>query len=331
MNVSGSDLSIIMTGAINPHTIENIRRIQRIYPKAEFLVSSFDKCPTSFSDLKIRFVQCNDPGSSFTRLNGEVDNLGRQIVQITEALAKTKGKVILRLRTDMTLNSEIPLEMLKGGKILIPTIFTRDPARYPLLFHPSDLLAMGARRDIQKLYKASSGEVTGGFQLNYTKRRWIPLGKNAVTLFPEQRLCLNYFNSLEVKGEITLPFATYFNFKLFRMSEKLMKKYFSLIPESCVVYPSKFREIRPGIKTTYRTSDWEESDAVYASTIRMVKAFLRYHVGTNLNWQDLKSKVSYLVNPRPEIFSPMIRNQELAWISTTMKQPVISNGVGPNE
>ena len=296
INPSGKNLSIIMTGVIGTHTVENIRQIKRIYPLAELVVSSFDKRPPSFSSFSLEFIQSRESSSLFRQHSGHEDNLGRQILQITTALAKTSGEVVLRLRTDTTLISEIPVDLLKEGKILIPSVFTRNPAKYPLLFHPSDVFAMGARRDIENFYKASLAEIQPQFPTCVTQRRWIPLGKNAVTLFPEQRLCLNYFNSLERESQITLPFASCFSFKLFRMSEKLMKKYFDVIPEGIVVYPNHFRFIRPGINTTYKYADWNKSDTLYRRGIRIVNACLMYYIGTNLNWRDLRSKVSYFID-----------------------------------
>jgi hypothetical protein len=298
----GKNLSIIITGKFGENSFDNIQKVIKCYSMAEIVVVSFAAPPVKFRTLKVKFAKINDPGPSFVRLSGHVDNFGRQIAQISRGLSLTKRRVVLRLRTDMTLNEPLPIHFLAEEKINIPTIFTRNPTKYPLLFHPSDLCALGLRETIQNFYWSSLVEIDSNTQKDISPKKWMPLGNNSVFLFPEQRLFLNYLKSLEPEIKVDLPYATYFDFEAYRLSENLMFKHFNLIPDGWIVFPKKFLGIRPGVSSNYTLKEWAALAKPQGQLYRYIRGAIQFYLITNLRFSDIKSKVNYFLRRDKNIY-----------------------------
>jgi hypothetical protein len=299
------DLSICFTGSIGQDFIANYHRVRKLYPAAEIILVTFDKIPNEILELNIASYTIPDTGPTYTRQSGRDDNLGRQVSQILKAISEASGKWVLRLRTDMSLVKKIDSSLFDPNLIYIPTLFSRNPAIFPLLFHPSDLSYYGLKNKVYEYIQASASEIGFRSPSNLTNKRFINLGSHALIPFPEQRLFLNYLNKKNPDWNLSLPYATYFDIPLLKLAEKSLADTFALIPEGIFIYPNRFRRVYPGLSTIFSLKTWPNSHSAGnkpMGILFLIKANFHARLLSNFRILNLRSKLRYLIFSNQRIF-----------------------------
>ena len=147
---------VINTEAIT--TIQVVDSIRFFYPSAEIILSTWENENTTGIGYD-KIVINKDPGC-FQRNDGLLINVNRQIVSTYEGLKVAENNFVVKLRTDTKIISNGIFEVLSKLKeaklfdnyVAVSELFTRDPFKINLLFHPSDLIYIGYQNDLLKLF-----------------------------------------------------------------------------------------------------------------------------------------------------------------------------------
>ena len=183
-------------------TIEVVDSIKKYYPNAEVVLSTWENENVLGINYD-RVILSKDPGC-FSTSDGLVVNLNRQIVSTIEGLKVAKNNIVVKMRTDTVitsgnLNGFIEKINLKAkhfkNYILVSELFTRDPLKIDILFHPSDLFLVGKKSDLINL-----------FSIKLSSKNDLLDDNGKFKVFPEQYIWLqyllqyckvNYFNRLK--------------------------------------------------------------------------------------------------------------------------------------
>ena len=235
-------------------------------PHAEIIISTWADEDLSGIDVDL-VVTPTDPGV-LVDFNGNRHNTNRQIVSTLTGIQASSRKYTLKLRSDLVLSgSQIavlgdydatvpPADRLLNQPITLTTLFIRNPAKVPLLFHLSDLVQFGAREDMLRFWDQTLKLQHEVFNTEpYRNPIGNYVGYSAMRSTPEQCLMLGlmskkgYDIQLKTPGEIS-P-------ELVRLSEKLLAENFTVLDwESCEVdFPERFRKTGYSLKTIYKASE----------------------------------------------------------------------------
>lgn len=174
MSLSFKDVSIVIQGPILDKKSFNddvIKRYRSISKDLEIIVSTW--YGTNYESNEIdKYIESSDPGALVT-----VDKIGltlptsRLIVSSLNGLKAAERKWVLKVRSDMyftSLNwlSKLDSEAIESTepygifrqKVIISTLFTPNPIRQNVLFHPSDWLFFGLRSDLLDYFSCSLPE-----------------------------------------------------------------------------------------------------------------------------------------------------------------------------
>lgn len=159
------NISFIVQGPIinteEVTTSQVVDSIRHFYPNSEIILSTWENENTTGIGYD-KIVINKDPGC-FQRNDGLLINVNRQIVSTHEGLKVAENNLVVKLRTDTKIINNGILEVLNKLKkakffenyIVISELFTRDPIKIGLLFHPSDLIYIGYKNDLLKLFSIS--------------------------------------------------------------------------------------------------------------------------------------------------------------------------------
>ena len=180
--VTCNNISVIVQGPIHHQeslTKRVLESVRTHLPNAELILSTWKGSDVSGLDCDVLLLN-DDPGA----INGN-NNVNRQIVSTRNGLQKASRHYAVKLRTDTLLTGTGFLEVFDRyperrddfkvfqHKIVIPTLYTRNPLRFSTytgmshLFHPSDIFQFGSTADLKLLWN-------------------IPLAIFENRLFPEQ-------------------------------------------------------------------------------------------------------------------------------------------------
>lgn len=160
MSVSAADISFVIQGPFREEVPAAIASVRRYFPAAEVIFSTWIGSDVPALDIDF-LVESRDPGQVRWQYN---ENLNRQIVSTRAGLAAATRRFAVKMRTDCRLEgdgfarldlSAVPRNpgySLFRERIVCPARFTRNPARWPLLFHPSDMFHFGRREDLLDLW-----------------------------------------------------------------------------------------------------------------------------------------------------------------------------------
>ena len=239
-----------------------VASVRKHLPHAEIIISTW--ADEDLSDIDAdHIVTSADPGVLLD-FNGNRHNTNRQIVSTVAGIQASSRDYVLKLRSDHVLTGSriavmgaydpsVPFgKRLLKQPITVSTLFIRNPAKVPLLFHLSDLVQFGARSDMlgfwdQRLRlqhevfaKAPYKNPIGNF-----------VGYSAMRMTPEQCLMLGFMAkrgydiSLKTPGEIS-P-------ELVALSDTLLAQNFTVLDwETCEIdFPERFRKTGYSLKTVY--------------------------------------------------------------------------------
>ena len=174
MNFISYDFSVIIQGPIlgkkedaieNQLTVRCINSIKKYLPDAEIIIATWnDEVVDHLSFDKIVF--CKDPGGityNDFELKGVLNNNNRQITTTSAGLNVASRKYSIKMRGDFYFENDSFKNLInkytKKGKynffserVIVPTYFSRNPEKIPLLFHISDLFQIGLTKDLKSLW-----------------------------------------------------------------------------------------------------------------------------------------------------------------------------------
>ncbi|MBS7556931.1 MULTISPECIES: WavE lipopolysaccharide synthesis family protein [Pseudomonas] len=243
-----------------------ISAVRTHLPGAEIVVSSWADEDFTGIDADV-VVTSADPGVLLD-FNGNRHNTNRQLVSTLTGIRAASRSHILKLRSDHILTGSniavigaydlsIPLtERLLSQPVTVTTLFIRNPAKIPLLFHVSDLVQFGTREDMLGFWDQ---------EVRLQEEVFVPspyknpignfVGYSAMRMTPEQCLMLGFMRkkgydiSLQKPGDIS-P-------ELVELSERLLFENFTVLDweTSQVDFPERFRRTGYSLKTIYKASD----------------------------------------------------------------------------
>jgi hypothetical protein len=172
--VNSTDFSVVVQGPIHSSpgrlgerdvTIHCLASIRTFLPGAEVILSTWKNAPSDGLDCD-RLVLSDDPGAeiySGALLPPLFNNINRQIISTRAGLAIARRPYAIKFRGDLALESAALLDhgeylrqSLSGTlfrhRVLITPYQTRDPRHTPILFNFSDIVQIGLREDLQKIW-----------------------------------------------------------------------------------------------------------------------------------------------------------------------------------
>jgi len=163
--ISSNLISIVIQGPLyRGHEPERginacIASVRRHLPEAEIITSTWIREDVNGLDTD-QLVTSADPGF-FMDYSGNMINTNRQLVSTLAGIKASTRPYVMKLRADLKLttpalasigafqkNSPAGRQRFFKEPITLTTLFIRDPARFPMLYHISDLVQFGRREDM---------------------------------------------------------------------------------------------------------------------------------------------------------------------------------------
>lgn len=213
--------SVLSNGKIDVKIIFYIKRLRRNFPLNKILVSCWSADDiTQNALLKLAryydfdIIFSNDPGTISANFKGVKYNcnLNRLIVSTKNGLKYLSGDYVIKLRTDSYFYNDKLITYLSDyfnnispslkrneeykvfeDRVLNCNLFARNPRSYlPYLFHPGDILLIGLRNDLIKLFdiELADSDIFESFTQSYFF--------TMMKLVPEQYIWVNCIK--KVKG-----------------------------------------------------------------------------------------------------------------------------------
>jgi hypothetical protein len=164
--IDTKDVSVVVQGVVDSvFTSKVLKSIRKHFPKAEILLSTWEGTDVSGLDYDAVIVN-KDPGAS-DMSPWEKNNVKRQIVSSYNGIKKTKGKYVLKIRSDIELRSVNFLKYFDkfdsydkewhflNGRIIVPSMVSRDPRIWESPMCPSDWCSFGFKDDMLTLWDSS--------------------------------------------------------------------------------------------------------------------------------------------------------------------------------
>ena len=160
MDINIFDISFVIQGPILSETNENLNIIRKNFPNSTIILSTWETDFYNKIDLSNynEVVLNKDPGFK----PFPIGNLNRQIISTINGIARVKTKYVVKLRTDTIIYNSSFLNYYKNNiskynvfenSILILSIYAKDPSKWQVLFHISDMFFFGLTNDLRNLFK----------------------------------------------------------------------------------------------------------------------------------------------------------------------------------
>ncbi len=272
--VMSADISVVVQGPLyrtdggRPNIDVCLDAVKRVLPDAEIIVATWsDEDVAGVRAHKV--VAIDDPGG-WPDIGGNVINLQRQDRSTRAGLALATRRWTLKMRSDIILEHAGFLRRLLHGQrvpaecrlfespVAALTLYSRDPARAPALFHPSDIIQFGLTEDMKAFWSGTpfrSSDVLGEDPRFGLIRGW--LGFTRQRLVPEQALMLRWLASNGLSASLSSPTAV--SVEGAQMSEQMLLANFRLMDarDAGVLIPPHLLRSRVAIATVYRSSEVE--------------------------------------------------------------------------
>jgi len=163
-NINSSEISVVVQGPIDKqNTPLCLKSIRKHLPDAEIILSTWvGSCVTKL-DYDV-LILSKDPGGHtvLDYRNNKIypSNLARQLYSTQKGIEAANNDYIMKIRSDIVLNSNNFLSYfylypeydecykIFNNRILISNYFTRHSYNSDWLFHPSDWITFGTKKDI---------------------------------------------------------------------------------------------------------------------------------------------------------------------------------------
>jgi hypothetical protein len=253
--IADGDISVVIQGPLLSGHMEGAARcldsVRSVLPGAEVIVSTWEGEDTGAIAPGIRVVRSPDPGAFAVR--GEPPyNLNRLQVSTGAGLQIASRRYCLKLRTDLALTDRRLLVSaapragcLFERPMTMSNLYIRDPEKFPLLFHFSDIAQFGLTRDLQAFW--SGGPFAAGEVLFPPERP----GSEYIRarIYPEQAVTLRWLQRCGVP--IALRHAADMDRALLATWARVLACNVHIVDwrESGIVFPERFSS-NPGSDTT---------------------------------------------------------------------------------
>jgi hypothetical protein len=210
--VRDDELSIVIQGPLFPGQVEGAERcvesVLAVAPDAEVILSTWETEDVRPFHGRVILVQSPDPGAFATR--GRPYNLNRLLRSTQAGLNRASRPWCLKLRTDLALTDRRILRAAPARPrsrfarpLAMTNIFVRDPEKFTLLFHFSDIAQFGLTADLRVLWDGPLFSAAEVVDLSGTHAvTW-----DGIRLFPEQALTLRWLRSQGVDVNLRHPAA----------------------------------------------------------------------------------------------------------------------------
>ena len=265
-SIAPHEISVVVQGPLylgaTPSIYDCLASIRQHLPEAEIVVSTWRSEP----DLALPGVRMIRSGSvpPMIDIDGRPINTRRQRLSTLRGIEAATRPFVLKFRADhRLLDSRIarlghyeagPLAKYRlfTSPITTTTMFFRDPCAAPMLFHPSDLVQFGRRKDLLSFWSAPPIAVSEYFLprpranpfgncIRFTARRYVP----------EQELMIAFLRS---RGyDVALTSVCHFDFRLMRLSESALLENFVALDwrHSGIEFPLRLQKRASRQKTDY--------------------------------------------------------------------------------
>ena len=273
MTIKHSDITVIIQGNADNHTLRFTHWLCTTYPEIYVVVScwennSIDQELINYEHVTV--IKSADPGT-ISVPKFKTDNIKRQIISTRRGLEKVKTKWAIKIRSDMTFNPNKLIYFLNqlkpmtnspfriyNNQVGVTQLTTLAPQKSGLYFHICDWVYFGLSDDIREIFKA-------------------PLPEDSFFRFfekceGEQEICSQYrsethlvLHSIQSRFKIIYPFSGFKDYNLEKLSEKIMSANF------CV-----FNSWNLGIKSNKHRSLWkwhQRNRYTYANAVQHGQRF----------------------------------------------------------
>jgi hypothetical protein len=291
---SSNDFSVVIQGKIfgkpgedasEQLTMKCILSVKAHLPNAEIILSTWEGTDVSHLGFD-KVVFSKDPGAiPFTDLNPSyLNNNNRQIVSTINGLRASSKKYAIKMRGDCLITStdfmnflaEYPrsskFKFLKQ-RIVIPTLYSRNPRRIAMLFHPSDIFQVGLLEDLISLWDIP-------MQPEPETTRGVPASKRILN----HSLAGNFFR-MKMGSE---QYIWYSCAKKHGLDLEL--KYFSQLPLS------KIRNSEFSVINNFLIADSDQIGVQLPA--KLLSQRFDYDLYTHSEWIKLSNRYAYTTTPK---------------------------------
>ena len=172
MCLPSKEISVVIQGTVNSATITALQSIRKYLPEAEIIFSTWESTilNESITHYTDKIIFNKDPGAGvFDLSNHKLNNLNRLIISSQSGISQASRSYVLKIRSDIILRSNAILSIIDPYKkrdktkslfekrIIVCDTFSLkiDCRRFyqmRLLFHISDWLYFGLKRDLAELF-----------------------------------------------------------------------------------------------------------------------------------------------------------------------------------
>lgn len=242
-----------------------IASIRRHLPGAEVIVSTWPDEDIGGLDAD-RVVLSEDPGS-MRDCSGNVLNTNRQLVSSLAGIEAATRPYVMKFRSDHCLTSSTFASIgnydrapahgrLFSAPITVTNLFIRDPARFPMLWHLSDLCQFGKREDMLVLW---GQPLFTREELFNPAPNWNPfgnyLGYSAIRMNTEQSYMIGVLRRHGLDVRLSQPCQI--SSAALDLWESVLCSDFRVLEwrSAGVDFPERFMNTGPSLKTVYSVRD----------------------------------------------------------------------------
>ena len=246
--INDDKISVVFNGRYEKKTKFYVIKVRKILPKSEIILSSYKEALQDkkiYKKNKIKLIINKDAGD-YLEFPDNPKNLLRMMKTFYNGLKISKNKIILRLRTDYSLNKTFKKELneldIKKNKIIfkdrysyLDTIYSTYAAHLDYdNFHFSDQVLLGTKKQFIKLYYVNKKKFLK--EKDFSKLPMVN-GKYGSLLASEQIIWINYLKRVFKEKD---AFKIYQDRKLHNQVSKNIK----LLNNKMFVVPPRLRSFK---------------------------------------------------------------------------------------
>lgn len=163
--IKSEDISVVVQGAIDKvNTPKCLESIRKILPRAEIVLSTWEKSDVNGLDYDILVLNKDPGGVIMDDVYNVLNNVNRQILSTKNGILKCHRPYILKIRSDIKLKNtkfikafdKFPsrsqnCSILKK-RVVINNFYCANPYKTNFLFHVSDWVFFGLAEDVQNIW-----------------------------------------------------------------------------------------------------------------------------------------------------------------------------------
>ncbi|KPW79657.1 hypothetical protein ALQ65_00958 [Pseudomonas syringae pv. coriandricola] len=268
-----------------------IASIRAHLPQAEIIVSTWRSEDISAIEVD-QIVVSDDPGSFTDDADNQI-NTNRMLRSTLRGIQAAARPYVMKMRADHNLTSaalavagqydetESAELRLFDTPITATTLYIRDPARFPLLFHISDLVQFGSRDAMLFMWEQPLFERTDLFNQKPSRNPFGNfVGYTSARVVSEQAIMLGAMRRRGIDAKLTRPCQVGLsNLKLW---DEVLRCNFRVLDHGAagVDFPERFVANNYVLKTLYSAADIDRLRHLGAGayTLRITRILLNQYV-----------------------------------------------------